>query len=559
MSAVRRRVAPLSAAFALWASACSAPAQTAPQQPAAEIETRDSPLLFRERVNLVVVPVVVRDNRGRAIGGLRKQDFQLFDQGKAQEITRFSAEASAGRRGSGTPGAAAAPAAPAPPERFVAYLFDDVHVNAGDLSRVREAARSHLAALSPEQRAAVYTTSGQVTQEFTADRGELEKALTRVLPHPIARPDDAAPGCVNIPHYLADLIVNYADHDATMAAALEAARCLKGDAPNAMVVNFARQALNGHEHETRVALGTLEGVVRRMATMPGARTIVLVSPGFLAREQQALMDAILQRAVRAQVIVNCLDSRGLYTAPGFDASDAFAAGIEPRYRIAAARAASDVMADLASGTGGTLFENSNDMAAGFSRLAGAPESYYVLGFSPQNLKADGRFHALKASVKGISGATVSARRGYYAPTRHADAAETARIELQEALFSREEMHELPVSLQTQFFKSGGGATLSLIARLGVKGLGFRKTGDRNCNTVTIVAGLFDRDGNFVSAIAKTVEFRLRDETLAQLEPTGVTIRTNFQAQPGAYAVRLVVRDTERQQMSAENGAIEIPY
>src|SRR5208283_924577 len=69
-------------------------AQTPPaSQNAAEMVTReDEAATFRSHVNLVMVPVVIRDKKGKAIGNLTKQDFQLFDRGKPQEITRFSVE-----------------------------------------------------------------------------------------------------------------------------------------------------------------------------------------------------------------------------------------------------------------------------------------------------------------------------------------------------------------------------------------------------------------------------------------------------------------------------------
>ena len=58
----------------------------------AEMSSKDEPATFRSRVNLVMVPVVVRDKQGRAIGNLRQEDFQLFDRGKPQVISRFSVE-----------------------------------------------------------------------------------------------------------------------------------------------------------------------------------------------------------------------------------------------------------------------------------------------------------------------------------------------------------------------------------------------------------------------------------------------------------------------------------
>src|SRR4051794_8607100 len=91
------RAKALVAAFAFCA-ACSIFAQTQPapevktKQPAAEMAQKDEPAIFKARVDLVAVPVVVRDRQGKAIGTLTKEDFQLFDRGKPQFIARFSME-----------------------------------------------------------------------------------------------------------------------------------------------------------------------------------------------------------------------------------------------------------------------------------------------------------------------------------------------------------------------------------------------------------------------------------------------------------------------------------
>jgi hypothetical protein len=86
---------------------------------------------------------------------------------------------------------------------------------------------------------------------------------------------------------------------------------------------------------------------------------------------------------------------------------------------------------------------------------------------------------------------------------------------------------------------------------------FNKVEGRNHNVVTVVSGLFDRNGQFISANEKILTMRLRDETLEQKLQSGLTMKTSFDVKPGSYLVRLVVRDTEGE-ISAENGAIEIP-
>ena len=500
----------LRAQGAIGQSPAPATAQTTATQNAPEMATRDEPTAFQAKVNLVMVPVVVRNPQGRAIGNLSKENFQLFDKGKPQEISRFTVEkigAPGGHesKASGDQPAAVAEEKGAPvvvPERFVAYLFDDVHLNSGDLARVRDAADRHMATLEPADRAAVYAMSGEVSLDFTDDRTKLHEALLRVRPGVMVRAG----------------------------------------------------ALNDVELRTLASLANLKELIRRMAVAPGQRTIMFISPGFntLAPEYMQEKTDILERAIKANVIISTLDARGLYTDPAFDVSTR---GSGTSLTAAIARA--DVLAELAAGTGGTFFQNSNDLDEGFRRLAAAPEYIYLLGFSPQNLKLDGSFHSLKVTLKNEAGVSIQARRGYYAPKHLEDEAENARQEIESALFSRDEILELPVEMHTQFFKAGDQtARIAVLAHLNLRLFKFQKVEGRNHNEVTLVYGLFDRNGNYSQGIKKVVELRLKDETLERLGQ-GITVRTSFDVKPGTYLIRLVVRDAEERKLSATNGAVQI--
>ena len=125
------------------ASAYQAP--TGQGQP--EISSQEAPITFSERVNLVSVPVVVRDRAGHAVGNLRQEDFQLFDKGKLQTITKFTVEktevaAPAAPAGSAVAAGGTTATTPAPvpsppvilPERYVAFLLDDVQLAIDDLA-----------------------------------------------------------------------------------------------------------------------------------------------------------------------------------------------------------------------------------------------------------------------------------------------------------------------------------------------------------------------------------------------------------------------------------------
>ena len=547
------------------------------------MNSRDEPTTFKVNVRLVLVRVVARDAKGHAVGNLRKEDFQLFDKGKPQLISQFSVErpgehvALASK--SSEPIAGEAPAevstttgkTPDVPERFIAFVFDDVHLKFGDLAQVRASADRHLATLLPTDRVAVFSTSGQTTLDFTDDRAQLHATLLRLQPRPVT--NSGVTDCPDVNYYLGDLIENKHDVQATDMATQDALYCeFNGDqsflhqAQQAAKTAASQAVING-ETESRLALGVLKDIVRRVALMPGQRNVVLVSPGFLTPQLETDYMEVIDRAVRSQIIINALDARGLYTVvPGGDVSrspsgnvGAQFIGLKVQYQSASASAESDVMATLADGTGGTFFQNNNDLDEGLRRVSTAPEYYYVLGFTPQNLKLDGNFHSLKVTVKSPEKLTIQSRRGYFAPKHVADPSQEAKEEIDDALFSQEELHDLPVGLHTQFFKSSeADAKLTVLAHVDVKQLRFRKAEGRNWNDLTVVSALFDRNGTFLQGSEKTLQMRLKDETLQNKLGSGITMRASFDVKPGSYLVRLVVRDSEGRLMSAENGAVEIP-
>ena len=575
------------AALALFLTAAGALAQTLPgtaptaPPPAAsnapEMATKEAPAIFKTRVNLVMVPVVVRDAKGNTLGTYTKENFQLFDKGKPQEITRFSVEkagdqaAKAAKTVDAIPTGEGEPAPPPDiPERFITYLFDDTHLEFGDLVRSREAASRQLAKLPKTDRAAIYTTSGQNQLDFTDDIDKLQATLLLLRPRSITGMGGITQ-CPDISYYMADMIVNQNDGMAQSLATQEVMACnpgLPASAAAAMVQSAAYQVLRPGEQETHVSLTVFKDVVRRMSAMPGQRIIVLISPGFISpTEYQQDKSDVMDRAIKANVLINSLDARGLWVDPMVDASRSGSTAtpafmqLKQQYDRAAASAQADVLAELAYGTGGSFFQNNNDLNEGVRQLAGAPEYIYILGFSPQNLKLDGSFHGLKVSFKAPlgKGLDLQARKGYYAPKKLSSAEETAKEEIEEALFSRDEISELPVEIHTQYFKaSDKDATIAVLCRMDPRHIQFRKTDGRNVNSLTIVTGVFDRNGNFISGIQKTLELKLKDETLAKLNVTGtMAIKTNFSVPPGTYMIRQVVRDSEGQLMSALNGAVAI--
>jgi VWFA-related protein len=545
-----------------------------------EVSSHDTPATFKVRVNLVLVRVVVRDSHGKVVPNLRKEDFQLYDNRKLQTISSFNVEtpetrtasaiASTAAEGSSSSADVAGGKAVVLPQRFVSMVFDDVHLAMEDATFVRDSATRFFGALAASDRVSLSTTSGQMNQEFTDDHQKLSKALLGIVPHSLSGQNFH--DCPDVSYYQADLIVNKSDVQALAVAAQEALDCaFNGDTRmTAAAQSLARSAANRTvalgDSETQYAYRHLDEVVRRLANMPGQRVLVLVSPGFLSTTLQYEASDMVDRATRANMVINTIDARGLYAPdvmgdianPPRDSIKT--AGYKASYRVTAQFAQEDVLAQLADGTGGKFFHNRNDVDEAMREAGAAPAFSYLLGFSPQNLKIDGRFHTLKVALASKEKFEIQARHGYFAPKTLTDPAESAKLELQEALFSQEEIRDLPVELQTQFFrKDDAQARLAVLSRFDLKGIHFRKLQGRNNDQLTILTGIFDENGNFVTGLSKTVDMNLLDATYSRLSRSGFTVKTSFDVKPGTYLVRMVVRDAVGAQMAARNGAVVIPY
>jgi VWFA-related protein len=586
-ASVRSQTPPASPAISQPDSVPAAPQEPspAPANPGSgaasgtEVSSRDTAPTFKVRVNLVLVRVVVRDSQGDVVPNLKKEDFQLFDNRKPQTISSFSVETPATHAivptAAATPSIQAAVEAPALtptalPQRFVSVVFDDTSLSTTDAVTVRSAATRLFASLVPSDRVGIYTTSGQFAQEFTADREALQESLLRIVPHPLSTSPGMHP-CPEVNYYQADQIVNFHNAQALDVATEDAVQCaFNGDESQraqaaSIAASSAQQAANLGDAQSDYIYRHLEDAMRRLSAMPGQRVMVFVSPGFIVTMYTREGGDLIDRANRANIVINTIDARGLYTPDMGDLADPprdslLTAGPKTMYRTSAQFAQTEILAQLADGTGGTFFHNRNDLDEGLRRAVAAPSLSYLLAFSPQNLRVDGRYHTLKVSLTGKQKYTVQTRHGYYAPRTVKDPAEAAKQEIQEAIFSQEEIHDVPIDLQTQFFKMDETqAKLAVLTHVDMKGIHFRKAEGRSLDDLTFATAIFDQNGNFVTGGEKIVQMRLLDPTLNRLSRSGFTVKSSFDVKPGTYLVRLVVRDAEGSQMAARNGAVVIPY
>jgi VWFA-related protein len=573
------------AAFVLASALFVANSSAVAQEPV-ELSTQETPPTFKMEVqrNLVIVRVVVRDQKGNAVGALTQEDFRLFDNGKPQSISHFSVETSAPKPATepkarqapddGKEGEEEGTAAQVTPLRYVGLYFDDVHASFEDLVRSRDAADGYLkSSVHQGDRVGIFTASGQGQADFTDDLDAIHKALSLLRPRPVVMQESDP--CPDVPTYQAYAIVDKNDSQALQEVILSLLNCkYRGDSrflqmAQSEAPGIAFRNLNFAETETEASLRGLEQLVRRIAVLPGQRNLILVSPGFFTENQKVQISQLIDRALREKVVINALDARGLYTQmPLGDATKrAYVLANRPDLvthkvyiQLDSYQRDADVLAEIAAGTGGFFFQNSNDYDEGFRKVGALPDVYYVLSFSPASLKLDGRYHSLKVSLVHPERLSVQARRGYFAPTRAKDPAEREKQDIQEAVYSPDELSEIPVEVHTQFFKvSEQQAQLSVLTHVDLHLMQFRKEEGRNLNKLRLVTVLFDRDGKYITGKEKIVDFHLRDVSLQKLSGSGITSKMTFDVQPGAYLVRQVVREAEGGQISELNRAVEIPY
>src|SRR6202453_5060553 len=539
-----------------------------------EINTRTSTVPLESHANLVPVRVVVHDSTGHAVENLQKDDFQVKQDGKLQFITHFSAETPGGGQKQVARGEAIAlPPDPTSysltdstagdaeksgsgaltmPSRFVALLFDDAHLDVGDLTRSKVAALRFIdSSVQPNQRLAFVTVPGHNQVDFTDDHAKIREAITQLMASPVGAYDPATEhACLQMTYYQADLIQNKNDIQALTAATEDAVACnlamggaalptptqgtVAGTASqsNMTVQSTVALVLSAGETNTQYAVRRLTEVVRRVSALPGQRSIVLISPGFLTSTHEYEVSEVIDKANHANIFINTLDARGLYTVDPIgditqDAplrANAATTGLSLQYRITEQLQDSD-----------------------------------LLSFVPSNLKNDGKFHTLSVKLVNKQKYTVQARRGFFAPKRGETPEQLAKQDIEDALFSQDEQQSLPIQMHLQYYKSDAqNAKLSVLSHVDLTHVNFEKSQGRNWDDLTIVAALFDRNGNFITGTEQTLELRLKDATLARLDQTGVTVKTNFDVKPGGYLVRLVVRDSKAAQLSARNGVVEIP-
>jgi len=530
------------------------------------------PNAIRVQSTLVDVNVVVRDAHGQPISGLTKDDFQVFDQGKEQKITSFTAESAPVRAVQAPQTTAAAPVAPPPPTapRYLGLYFDDLNTTTGELLYSRKAAEKYiLHNMEENDRAGIFTSSATVTQQFTGNKQQLLDTLAKLLSH---KRDATFHDCLNITPYEAfqiALISNtHSDAlDLAIAKAIACGRCDPRDLPGCTRVAETQAAtvLSLSEIFAQDSLGVLGDIIRYMGKMPGRRTLIMASSGFFSESTkiQLNVDKMVDAAIRAGIIVNTLDAKGLYAPndpgdPPLVVPGGALGGYEESLRMDERHVAGDAMSALAEGTGGKFYHNNNDLDSGLLEMAAQPAASYVIGFSPDDVKDNGVYHNLKVRVPNKSDISISARPGYFARNKEQAAPAAKFQKLNREVLASDTLSEIAATVGTQ---SGtlatGESALKISVHVDGHNLTYKKQNKRHAGRLIIVTALFDLQNHFLAGAETVMDMSLKDSTRAQIIHDGVDAKLTLQAPPGNYRLREVVQDVVGGKMATLTQPVQI--
>lgn len=530
---------------------------------------------IRVQTELVEIGAVVRDSNGKVVGGFKKEDFQVLDNGKPQRLTYFDEEkvaatpASSAEAAAHADGVVATDATIVP--RYVAIFFDDVDSPAADLTSARNAVADYIAkGLEPGEKVGLFTASSFFTLDFTDDAAALKDALPKVLPHP-RRAEDAI-GCPRIPPYQAWTIIHmgYSSPEFQVALA-EAENCPSnsGVPPGEIAHLVEVQAQRTLDIAAQIADGVFEktfGVIRKLSGKQGHRVLLFASSGFFAQELQSQREQLVNAALRAKVVVNTLDAKGLYVDADLDMSNGpptllngFQLAERSMIMDTDTKFKDDPLASLAEETGGRFFRNSNDLAREVKELSEAPAVSYVLGFSPVDLDQNGAFHNLKVKLANSQGLTISARQGYYAPTKPKGmAADEKMLKFENEVMAAETLAAIPANLDVMPSKmNNGDSELNLTVHVDISKLPYKKVNDRSAERLVMVTALFNDKNEFLTGEEQFVDLSLKPETRARLAHDGFDAKLSLEAPPGTYRVRQIVLEVATGKLAAINRSVVV--
>jgi VWFA-related protein len=537
--------------------------------------------VVRITTNLVQFDAVVTDKQGRLVTDLRPEEFEVLVDGKRQDITNLSfilAESgtAAAPRPVARPDKTAPPLPPVPlragqVRRTIALLVDDLGTSFESLIQVRRALRKFVdEQMQPGDFVAIMQTGRGLgaLQQFTTDRELLHRAIERVRWNPVGRSGTSAFAPLE-----QDPLEQYGGKPSP-----------NGSQQNDAGGDESATGLDKYREEifTVGTLGAINFTIRGMKELPGRKSIVLFGDGLPIFDRRDLTKSSYLRekvrqladlANRASVVIYTMDARGLPTLE-LTAADNVAAGPDPQRLIGAADArragyidSQDGLRFLAEQTGGLFIHETNDLGGGVQRILEDQKGYYLIGFRPdvsvfERVKGSARFNHFEVKVKR-AGLRVRTRAGFYGvPENEAKPVRRTRSEqILAAITSPLTSGELSLRL-TSLFNSPTEKTSVVDSLMHLDMSQFKFTDEPDGwkkAVVDVVALTFGEDGQVVDELNRTETVRARGDAFDQILKHGVVYAMKVPVKkPGAYQLRVAVRDAATEKLGSASQFIEVP-
>ncbi len=542
---------------------------------------------FKVDVNLVDVDVTVTDAEGRFVTGLAPEDFEVFEDGKPQQVQTFSYIELPAER----PERFAFNGRPIPSSvrtnrdvasgRVYIMVLDDLNVAPLRTGIVRRHARDFIERhVGPRDLVAVVTTTGRkdAAQEFTSDPALLLRAVDSFVGQRLQSAE-----MQRIDDYYQSLALSGLDTPANPDSNQQAV-------PNLLTRMQSFDPSNLERGQRAVGvLNTIRSLTEFLESVRGRRKALLwfsegidypMAEVFSSQSgteiAQATRDAATA-AARANVNIFALDPRGLIgmTTDFVDNMRAGApdyAGTDPTKPVGTPfsgtqalmgemRLTQDSLRLLAEGTGGFAVVDTNSFTEAFERIVAANSRYYLLGYAPPAHPRDGRFHRIEVRVRR-PGVTVTARRGYPSPSgkttqekkqeaierwnrdRRAGGANDTSVELRSALNSPVQQPGLMLAAQAVPFKGAAKeASVALVVELQGAELEFApQPNGLMADTIEVSYFGLNDDGRAQRGTRSALNLAIRPDTYQRVKATGIRLNARTPLVPGRYQLRIGARD-----------------
>jgi VWFA-related protein len=540
------------------------------QQRPAEGQTgaNDQPAVtFRAEVNYVEVDAGVFDKDGRFVSDLRRDDFEVLEDGVRQNVSAFSLVNLPIERAE-RPLFARQPIEPdvvsnAKPfdGRVYVIVLDDLQTAAGRTILVRRAARQFIEqAMAANDAAAIVYTSGrgEAGQDFTSNKRLLLASVDRFLGRKLRS-------------QTLERLDEYQRQRALPSGSTQQGNRI-GD-PLDMQRGY----------DARATLDALKKISDYVSSIHGRRkAIVYLSEGidydiynFNNRESTTILESmkdVIATATRSNVSIYAVDPRGLTQLA--DDSMEVSGGFpdDPSLNLSMQsfqdelRLSQMSLRTLAEDTGGYAAVNSNDFTKAWDRIVADNSSYYVLGYKPTNDKRDGRFRKIEVKLSR-EGLEVRTRKGYTAPRGKAPAptavtgspTDKASPELREALDSPLPLPALTLRAYAAPFK-GAAPNASVAIGIEAEGadLAFTQKEGKFVNDIEMSAIAIDAGGKVRDGLRDVLNMGLKPETRARVVETGVRLQSRLKLPPGRYQLRLAAREVSGGRVGSVTQDLEVP-